>query len=248
MSEEQRYLIPKSALDLIDYYNSSTIRDWAGRATTFQAIAGIADGLAPMLFNSAPQVALFSSRGPDVKDFSFQDADVLKPNILTPGSLIWAAWAPNGTDEARAHQYSASEIMTLTRATPFDYGSGAVNPKAALDPGLVLDATPRGSEHPYDLNIPSITMSQLKGMQTVKRTVTSVAATAETYTIMTRMPPDIALEVAPPALTVLPRASREITATLTARSVTGTYSFGEITMKGDRGHLVRIPVVAMGFK
>jgi len=62
------------------------------------------------------------------------------------------------------------------------------------------------------------------------------------------MPPEIALDVTPPALTVLPGASREITATLTVRSVTGTYSFGEITMKGDRGHLVRIPVVAMGFK
>uniref|UniRef100_A0A0E0LF75 Subtilisin-like protease n=1 Tax=Oryza punctata TaxID=4537 RepID=A0A0E0LF75_ORYPU len=321
--------------DLIEYYNSSTIRDWAGRATTFQATAAIADGLAPTLYNSAPQVALFSSRGPDVKDFSFQDADVLKPDILAPGNLIWAAWAPNGTDEAnyagegfamvsgtsmaaphiagiaalikqknpkwspsaiksalmttsntldkgshplRAQQYSTSEIMTLTRATPFDYGSGAVNPKAALDPGLVLDAThqdyitflcsipdvehsevsnitgstcsssSKGQQRPYDLNIPSITISQLRGTQTLKRTVTSVADEAETYTVMTRMSPEIALEVSPPALTVLPGASREITATLTARSVTGTYSFGEITMKGDRGHLVRIPVVAMGFK
>jgi hypothetical protein len=102
---------------------------------------------------------------------------------------------------------------------------------------------------PYDLNIPSITISQLiRGTQTVKRTVTSVADEAETYTIMTRMPHEVALEVTPPALTVLPGASRVITVTLTARSITGTYSFGEITMKGDRGHLVRIPVVAMGFK
>ncbi|AQK66758.1 Subtilisin-like protease SBT2.6 [Zea mays] len=328
--------------DLIDYYNSSTVRDWAGRATAFKATAGIADGLAPTLYNSAPQVALFSSRGPDVKDFSFQDADVLKPDILAPGNLIWAAWAPNGTDESnyagegfamvsgtsmaaphiagiaalikqknpkwspsaiksalmttantldkgshplRAQQYTASEMMTLSRATPFDCGSGAVNPKGALDPGLVLDAillypclaghedyitflcsipdvnqsevsniagsacnSNSKGQRPFDLNIPSIAVSQLRGTVVVKRTVTSVSDETETYTIMTRMPPEVALEVTPPAVTVVPGASREITVTLTARSVTGTYSFGEIAMKGDRGHLVRIPVVAMGFK
>lgn len=53
----------------------------------------------PILHKSAPQVALFSARGPNIKDFSFQDADLLKPDILAPGSLIWAAWSPNGTDE-----------------------------------------------------------------------------------------------------------------------------------------------------
>lgn len=44
-------------------------------------------------------MALFSARGPNIKDYSFQDADLLKPDILAPGSLIWAAWTPNGTDE-----------------------------------------------------------------------------------------------------------------------------------------------------
>ncbi|KAJ0965580.1 hypothetical protein J5N97_026718 [Dioscorea zingiberensis] len=315
---------------LVDYYNSSTKRDWAGRPTGFQATASIADGLAPILHKSAPQVALFSSRGPGVKDFSFQDADVLKPDILAPGSLIWAAWAPNGTDEANyvgegfamvsgtsmaaphisgiaalikqkhpkwspaaiksalmttsttmdragrpleAQQYSGSEILTLVPATPFDYGSGAVDPKAALDPGLIFDAAygdyisflcsvpgvdPQevhnitnsacNATHgrPADLNSPSITISHLKGTQTIKRTVTNVADT-ETYVITTRMPPEIALEASPPSMTVLAGASREMSVSLTVRSVTGGYSFGEILMKGSRGHKVRIPVIAMGY-
>lgn len=80
----------------------------------------------------------------------------------------------------------------------------------------------------------------------MKRTVTNVAD-SETYIITTRMSPEIALEASPPAMTVLSGASREITVTLTVRSVTGGYSFGEILLKGDRGHKVRIPVVAMGF-
>ena len=96
--------------ELIDYYNASTIRDWAGRATKFGGVAAIADGMAPSLHKSAPMVAAFSSRGPDVKDFSFQDADVLKPDILAPGNLIWAAWSPYGTDEVN---YEGKQVLGL---------------------------------------------------------------------------------------------------------------------------------------
>ena len=86
--------------DLIDYYNTSTSRDWTGRVKSFKATGSIGDGLMPILHKSAPQVALFSARGPNIRDFNFQEADLLKPDILAPGSLIWAAWSPNGTDEA----------------------------------------------------------------------------------------------------------------------------------------------------
>nr|KJB21999.1 hypothetical protein B456_004G025300 [Gossypium raimondii] len=184
-------------MDLIDYYNVSTPRDWTGRVKSFKAIGSIGDGLMPILHKSAPEVALFSARGPNIRDFSFQDADLLKPDILAPGSLIWAAWSPNGTDEPnfvgegfalisgtsmaaphiagiaallkqkhpqwspaaiksalmttstkldragrplQAQQYSETEAMKLVPATPFDYGSGHVNPRAALDPGLIFDA------------------------------------------------------------------------------------------------------------
>ncbi|KAF8035145.1 hypothetical protein BT93_C1240 [Corymbia citriodora subsp. variegata] len=319
------------SMDLIDYYNVSTIRDWTGRVKSFKAVGSIGDGLMPILHKSAPQVALFSARGPNIKDFGFQDADLLKPDILAPGSLIWAAWSPNGTDEPnyvgegfamisgtsmaaphiagiaalvkqkhphwspasiksalmttsskldragrplQAQQYSETEAMKLVTATPFDYGSGHVNPRAALDPGLVFDAgyndylgflctTPGIDAHeiknytnspcnysmgrPSNLNSPSITIAHLVRTQTVTRTVTNVAQ-QETYVITTRMDPSVALEASPPAITINPGASRKFTVTLTVRSLTGTYSFGEILMKGSRGHKVRIPVVAMGYK
>ncbi|KAK3033295.1 hypothetical protein RJ639_033226, partial [Escallonia herrerae] len=318
------------SMDLVDYYNISTSRDWTGRVRSFKAIGSIGDGLRPILHKSAPQVALFSARGPNIKDFSFEDADLLKPDILAPGSLIWAAWSPNGTDEAnylgegfamisgtsmaaphisgiaallkqkhphwspaaiksalmttaatldrverplQAQQYTGSETMTLVPATPFDYGSGHVNPRAALDPGLIFDAgyedylgflcTIPGIDaheimnytnspcnytmgHPSNLNSPSITISHLVGTQTVTRTVTNVAE-EETYVITARMAPAVAIETSPPAMTLRPGASRKFSVTLTPRSITGGYSFGEVLMKGSRGHKVRIPVVAMGY-
>lgn len=101
--------------------------------------------------------------------------------------------------------------------------------------------------HPWNLNSPSITIAHLVGTQTVTRTVTNVAE-EETYVFSTRMAPAIAVEASPPAMTLRPGASRKFTVSLTVRSVTGTYSFGEILMKGSRGHKVRIPVVAMGYQ
>ena len=84
---------------LINYYNTSK--------TIPQAKLG--NGMSPTLLEGrAPQVALFSSRGPCVKDFNLQDADVLKPNIVAPGSLIWGAWTPIGTDEADDFQGNAT--------------------------------------------------------------------------------------------------------------------------------------------
>ncbi|XP_057467817.1 subtilisin-like protease SBT2.6 [Actinidia eriantha] len=319
------------SMELINYYKISTTRDWTGRVKSFKATGTIGDGLMAILHKSAPQVALFSARGPNIKDYSFQDADLLKPDILAPGSLIWAAWALNGTDEVnyigegfamisgtsmaaphiagiaalvkqkhphwspaaiksalmttsttldraerplQAQQYSGSETMTLVAATPFDYGSGHVNPRASLDPGLIFDAgyedyigflcTIPGINaheiknytnspcnytlgHSWNFNTPSITISHLVGTQTVTRTVTNVAEEEETYVITARMAPAVAIETNPPAMTLRPGASRKFSVTLTPRSVTGAYTFGEVLMKGSRRHKVRIPVVAMGY-
>lgn len=62
------------------------------------------------------------------------------------------------------------------------------------------------------------------------------------------MAPAIAIEVNPPSMTLRPGASHKLTVTLTVRSLTKSYSFGEVLLKGNRGHKVRIPVVVMGYK
>lgn len=42
----------------------------------------------------------YSARGPDPEDKFLDDADILKPNLVAPGNLIWSAWSSYGTDSA----------------------------------------------------------------------------------------------------------------------------------------------------
>lgn len=90
---------------------------------SFKATGSIGNGLEPILHKSAPVVAWFSSRGPNIKDYSFRDADLLKPDILAPGALIWASWSPNGTDEANYIGKSLIWSFTLVN------GPGKVKPE-----------------------------------------------------------------------------------------------------------------------
>ncbi len=83
---------------LLDYYSRLTTRDANGIAVRFGAQAKIGGGQIANYSGQAQQVALFSSRGPDIKDFNFNQADILKPNVLAPGYLIWGAWSLIGID------------------------------------------------------------------------------------------------------------------------------------------------------
>jgi hypothetical protein len=80
--------------ELQDYYNSNTLRNTAGNVIRFAATGRILDGRHATYTRKAPVVALYSSRGPDVKNIHMENADVLKPNIIAPGTAIWGAWSP----------------------------------------------------------------------------------------------------------------------------------------------------------
>jgi subtilisin family serine protease len=114
---------------------------------------------------NAPQVAVFSSRGP-----LQASSDLLKPDIMAPGVDILAASAPpdsgrdfdflSGTSMSSPHiaglaavvksahpdwspMMIKSALMTSsedTAASHFAEGSGHVVPTAAIDPGLVYDS------------------------------------------------------------------------------------------------------------
>lgn len=158
-------------------------------------------------------------------------------------------------------------------ADPFDYGGGLVNPNAASDPGLIYDMTtkeyalflcaqglnsldvrrmtnvsiscPRKSATSImlDLNMPSITIPNLKSTITLSRTVTNVGATNVVYVAHVEAPAGVKVDVSPKNLsfnvtTKVLSFQVKITATPNKQ---GFYTFGSLTWK-DGTHNVKIPI------
>ncbi|KAI3923104.1 hypothetical protein MKX01_014487 [Papaver californicum] len=97
--------------------------------------------------------------------------------------------------------------------TPFDYGSGHVNPLAALDPGLIYDFGPNDiidfictyepitCKNPpiptYNLNYPSIGVSNMNVTITVLRTVTYYGHGSAVFTASVENPAGVKVTVKP---------------------------------------------------
>ncbi|XP_065869414.1 subtilisin-like serine-protease S [Euphorbia lathyris] len=237
------------------------------------AVARIASTITVLNTKPAPEIAVFSSQGPNIIS-----PDIIKPDVTAPGLNILAAWSPvaisgtggrsvnyniiSGTSMACPHvsavaailksyrpYWSPAEIMSAimttatvidntrkpiardpdgTQATPFDYGSGHINPKKALNPGLVynfnaydvinflcstgastaelknLTGQPTYCRNPtgnsYDLNYPSIGVSEMHGNVTVYRTVTYYGQGPSDYIAKLDYPDGVKVVVTPEIL------------------------------------------------
>ncbi|CAI0413529.1 unnamed protein product [Linum tenue] len=138
----------KDGLRVLDYLNSTSSPT---AAISFQ---GTLIGKSKI----APQVASFSSRGPNL-----QSPGILKPDIIGPGVNILAAWGEpvdnattpfnvvSGTSMSCPHLSGVAALIksahpnwspAAIKSAIFDMGSGHVNPSKALNPGLVYDIEP----------------------------------------------------------------------------------------------------------
>ncbi|KAI4297674.1 hypothetical protein L6164_037555 [Bauhinia variegata] len=158
------------------------------------------------------------------------------------------------------------------QADPFDYGGGHVDANKAIDPGLIYDLkisdyihflcsmgynnsaisfmvkSPikchKSPKFLLNLNLPSITIPELKRGLTVSRTVTNVGPAESIYTARVIAPVGISITVEPQIL-VFNSTRKKLKFKVTFSSklkVEGRFSFGYLLWE-DGLHQVRIPLI-----
>ncbi|KAH6832834.1 hypothetical protein C2S53_006081 [Perilla frutescens var. hirtella] len=165
--------------------------------------------------------------------------------------------------------YARGEIPRI--ADHFDYGGGLVNPNEARNPGLVYDiatqdyinylcamgyaqkdinqlagtkkSCPKSGLTVLDLNLPSVTVPNLKGSVTVTRTVTNVGSPNSDYEAVVVAPFGTTVKVNPSRLVFSSHVKKlSFTVTITGLHKTNTeYYFGSLIWT-DKIHQVRIPI------
>lgn len=110
---------------LLQYYNSSLEIDGdSNKIVKFGAVASIGGGSEANYNNEAPKVVYYSARGPDPEDSLPHEADIMKPNLVAPGNLIWAAWSSVASDSVEflglsIHKQIYLENNTMNRSKVF---------------------------------------------------------------------------------------------------------------------------------
>jgi hypothetical protein len=151
----------------------------------------------------------------------------------------------------------------------FRQGAGHVRPNSAADPGLVYDhgfldwlaflcGTTTGvnpttcsaltaagySFDPSNLNVASIAIGDLAGIQTVTRKVTNVGGSSATYNASYTGMTGFMVSISPSTLTLNPGETKSFTVAFTRTTATlNAYTGGQLTWT-DGTHSVRSPIVA----
>ncbi|KAF8029407.1 hypothetical protein BT93_E1957 [Corymbia citriodora subsp. variegata] len=219
--------------------------------------AKIAPTVTALNTEPAPAMTMFSSVGPNIVTPDIIKPDITAPGakILaawSPLATKSTSGCPvnyniiSGTSMSCPHTAAVTAILkshypswspaainsaimtTDTSTSPFDYGSGHINPIAALNPGLIYDfnsndiinflcsngASPAqlknltgdliSCKNPmtssYDFNYPSTGVSNMKGSMSVYRNVTYYGQGPTVYTVVINYPPGVKVAVYPAQL------------------------------------------------
>ncbi len=206
---------------------------------------------------TAPGVNILAGDTPEPNDGSFggyfqylSGTSMSTPHIAGIAALLREAhpdWSPAMVKSAMmtTARPNVRKEDGVTRADPFDYGAGHVDPNSAWNPGLVYDAgtldylaglcgtsaaeqafaDPEGfcasleaagfSTDASDLNLPSIGIAELAGTQTIRRTVTNVSNKRARFDATARKPAGYRVKVRPSSLVLNPGESASFEVTIT---------------------------------
>jgi hypothetical protein len=95
-------------------------------------------------------------------------------------------------------------------------------------------------DHPSHLNLPSVTISALKGSIYVRRTVTNVGNSTETYLGSVLAPNGTTVNLNPTWFTISPQGSQDLDIQINVVQPMEDFRFGEIVLTGSMDHIVRI--------
>jgi len=209
---------------------------------------------------TAPGVNILAGATPEPNDGSFggffqylSGTSMSTPHIAGVAALIREAhpdWTPAMIRSAMMTTARQNVVKEdgVTKADPFDFGAGHVEPNKAIDPGLVYDAgfldylagacgtseaaglfadpaatcasleSAGFSTDASDLNLPSIGIGELPGKQTVTRYVTNVGKKGSNYKVSVKSPAGYRTVVKPETMWLAPGETKSYTVTFTNRS------------------------------
>ncbi len=180
------------------------------------------------------------------------------PHVAGAAALLRQAnptWSPYAIKSAL--MTSAAQTVKLasgaTDTNRWGYGSGHLNPNAALETRLVYDSTPfdyldyyLGAIPGWELNLASQTRANVVGVGTLTRRLTNTGSATVTYTATGSLA-GYNVAVTPSTLTLAPGATGTYTTTVTRTTAPiGAWVFGNVTWTGDGGRTVRSPLSAKG--
>lgn len=225
----------------------------AGFSSRGPLIAGNGDILKPDL--SAPGVSVVAAVAPPFnfghKFDLYSGTSMSSPHIAGLGAFIShlrPIWTP-----AMIKSAMMTTAYDLKGAhNPFIQGAGHVNPRRFLDPGLTYDAGPadylsflNGEVKASNVNQASIAVGDLAGKEKVKRVVTNVSDEAETYTAIVRGLEGVNAVVEPARFRVASTRVHKFAVNFTAQDGAdlGKWTSGTLVLRGNKGHVVRSPIV-----
>ncbi len=221
-------------------------------------LAATGDVLKPDIM--APGVDVIAAVSPD--GYNGRDFDALSGTSMSSPHIAGLAAVIKSANKGWTPDMIKSALMTtandVSGLTPFDDGSGHVNPNAALDPGIVYKASFRhyvgflcgtgqldpsvctGGGYrvidPSDLNQPNIAIGELAGSQTVTRRMTNVTRETTTFDVTVDAPPGVEVSVSPSTVTLGRGQSANYRVTFARTTAPlGEYAFGTLTWNSDRG-------------